>query len=174
MTFWFNVPVLYRLSYLALCLPIGPYLLFVLRKEICRAVFLFKLGPHWMNRFSLLRRFFFELLSLAENCFEIQLSKGTQGLGFSIQGGRGIHKDPKMCLLRIKKVFAGQRASASGLVEEGDVILTVNEEPVYHLTHAVIICVLAFTNSVCRYLRKCGLNRCVKSAGYFEKNMHNF
>ncbi|XP_022099878.1 tyrosine-protein phosphatase non-receptor type 13-like isoform X2 [Acanthaster planci] len=77
-----------------------------------------------------------------ENCFEVQLTKGSQGLGFSIQGGKGSHQDPKLCLVRIKKVFAGQKAAASGLVEEGDVILTVNEQPVYDKTHNETVAVL--------------------------------
>ncbi|XP_072164796.1 tyrosine-protein phosphatase non-receptor type 13-like [Diadema setosum] len=70
-----------------------------------------------------------------ENTFEVDLTKGSQGLGFSVMGGRGSHDDPRKCLIRIKKLFAGQAASQSGLVEEGDVILAVNGELVHNATH---------------------------------------
>ncbi|XP_030835107.1 tyrosine-protein phosphatase non-receptor type 13 isoform X4 [Strongylocentrotus purpuratus] len=70
-----------------------------------------------------------------ENTFEVQLNKGSQGLGFSVMGGKGTHTDPRKCLISIKKLFAGQAASQSGLVEEGDVILAVNGELVHDATH---------------------------------------
>lgn len=67
----------------------------------------------------------------------MQLNKGSQGLGFSVMGGKGTHTDPRKCLISIKKLFAGQAASQSGLVEEGDVILAVNGELVHDATHPV-------------------------------------
>lgn len=74
---------------------------------------------------------------MTENCFEVELSKGNQGLGFSVQGGVGAHKDPRLCTVRIKKIFPGQSAAQSGLVEEGDIILAVNGEHVHNANHSV-------------------------------------
>ncbi|XP_063969005.1 tyrosine-protein phosphatase non-receptor type 13-like isoform X2 [Lytechinus pictus] len=71
----------------------------------------------------------------ADNTFEVQLSKGSQGLGFSVMGGKGTNTDPRKCLIRIKKLFAGQAAAQSGLIEEGDVILAVDGELIHDATH---------------------------------------
>lgn len=62
-----------------------------------------------------------------------------RGLGFSVQGGVGAHKDPRLCTARIKKIFPGQAAAKSGLLEEGDIILAVNGEHIHNAVHSVSI-----------------------------------
>ena len=76
----------------------------------------------------------------------MQLTKGPQGLGFSIQGGRDLHKDPLLCLIRIKKIFPGSPAAQSEMLEEGDIVLAVNDNPVHHLSHDVSIQVFFFSD----------------------------
>ncbi|XP_071952014.1 tyrosine-protein phosphatase non-receptor type 13-like isoform X2 [Antedon mediterranea] len=84
-----------------------------------------------------------------ENTFEVDLLKGSQGLGFSIQGGKDAHKNPTIQLIRIKRIFAGQPAAESEMIEVHDVILKVNETAVHDLSHAETVSVLrSATNPV--------------------------
>ncbi|XP_033112583.1 tyrosine-protein phosphatase non-receptor type 13-like isoform X2 [Anneissia japonica] len=77
-----------------------------------------------------------------DNTFEVELLKGSQGLGFSIQGGKDAHEDPIIQLIRIKRIFAGQPAAESDMIEVNDVILKVNQAVVHGLTHAETVGVL--------------------------------
>ncbi|XP_077999364.1 tyrosine-protein phosphatase non-receptor type 13-like isoform X2 [Glandiceps talaboti] len=77
-----------------------------------------------------------------DNVYQVELNKGAGGLGFSVQGGHGLHRDPMLNLVKIKKLFPNQPAANSGMVQEGDVILKVNNQPLYNLRHEETVSVL--------------------------------
>ncbi|XP_071954343.1 uncharacterized protein [Antedon mediterranea] len=64
---------------------------------------------------------------------EITLTKGSAGLGFSIEGGRG---SPRGDLpITVKKIFTGGISDRSGQLHVGDEILQVNSYKFVNLTH---------------------------------------
>jgi hypothetical protein len=72
---------------------------------------------------------------------EVTLNKRLNGLGFSflvpeLEPSKG---DSGSGLVRIKKLFPGQPAEESGRIQEGDVILAVNGEPLKGLSYQVNI-----------------------------------
>lgn len=76
-----------------------------------------------------------------DNTLEVTLRKSTNGLGFSFlvceldpSGGGGSGR-----LVRIKQLFPGQPAQRSGRIEEGDVILAVNGEPLKGLSYQRVL-----------------------------------
>ncbi|XP_070545261.1 tyrosine-protein phosphatase non-receptor type 13-like isoform X2 [Ptychodera flava] len=77
-----------------------------------------------------------------DNIYQVNLSKGSSGFGFSIQGGGDSNKDPMMNLIRIRKLFPNQPADNCGLIEEGDVILKMNDIPLLTLSHSEAVNVL--------------------------------
>ncbi|XP_034147959.1 tyrosine-protein phosphatase non-receptor type 13 isoform X2 [Esox lucius] len=85
----------------------------------------------------------------AANTLEVTLKKNPNGLGFSflvpeldpLKGNSG------SSLVRIKKLFPGQPAEESGQIQEGDVILAVNGEPLKGLSHQKVLTLLK--NSPC-------------------------
>lgn len=65
------------------------------------------------------------------------LKKSLSGLGFSFNISH-LHSGPdRGSVVRIKRLFPGQPAIESGLLREGDVILSVNKEPVRDLSYQV-------------------------------------
>lgn len=77
-------------------------------------------------------------IKISDNTYEVDLKKGSSGLGFSVQGGSDINKtDPYGDVVRIKKLFPLGPALASGQIQAGDVVLEVNGKPVKGLTQAV-------------------------------------
>lgn len=72
------------------------------------------------------------------------LKKSLSGLGFSFSISQ-LHSGPdRGSVVRIKRLFPGQPALESGLLREGDVILSVNKEPVKDLSYQVGFGVLKF------------------------------
>uniref|UniRef100_A0A3P8THW9 PDZ domain-containing protein n=1 Tax=Amphiprion percula TaxID=161767 RepID=A0A3P8THW9_AMPPE len=73
------------------------------------------------------------------------LTLTLSGLGFSFYISH-LHSGPdRGSVVRIKRLFPGQPAQESGLLREGDVILSVNKEPVKDLSYQVgLICVCTF------------------------------
>ncbi|KAJ0067194.1 hypothetical protein NL108_012930, partial [Boleophthalmus pectinirostris] len=70
-----------------------------------------------------------------ENIHEVVLKKSLTGLGFSFyitQLSSGLDRGS---LVRIKRLFPGQPALESGMLREGDIILSVNNEPVKDLSY---------------------------------------
>uniref|UniRef100_A0A665UVF9 FERM and PDZ domain containing 2 n=1 Tax=Echeneis naucrates TaxID=173247 RepID=A0A665UVF9_ECHNA len=64
-----------------------------------------------------------------ENTHEVVLKKSLSGLGFSFYISQ-LHSGPDHgSFVRIKRLFPGQPALESGLLREGDIILSVNKEP---------------------------------------------
>lgn len=84
------------------------------------------------------------------------LKKSLSGLGFSFYITQ-LHSGPdRGSLVRIKRLFPGQPALESGLLREGDVILSVNKEAVKDLSYQVNIkCVCLDINLVFLSTEKC-------------------
>ena len=59
------------------------------------------------------------------------------GLGFSIVGGQGVHRDPLYCVPRVKEIFLNGPAAKQGDIHTGDVLLEVNAIQVHDLSHHV-------------------------------------
>lgn len=71
---------------------------------------------------------------------EIEIEKGPDGLGFSIVGGYGsIHGNLPIC---IRKIFDHGQASIDGRLNEGDIILAVNDIDVTRLPHDHVVDIL--------------------------------
>ena len=77
---------------------------------------------------------------------EVVLKKSLSGLGFSFNISH-MHSGPdRGSVVRIKRLFPGQPALESGLLQAGDVILSVNKEPVKDLSYQVGFGVFLFFN----------------------------
>ncbi|XP_059475990.1 uncharacterized protein LOC132197001 isoform X2 [Neocloeon triangulifer] len=61
-----------------------------------------------------------------ENVFEVNLSKGSRGLGLSVTGGVDCANEPWPGLIRIKRLFPRQPAWQDGNLAPGDVLLEAN------------------------------------------------
>uniref|UniRef100_A0A8C2WU68 FERM and PDZ domain containing 2 n=1 Tax=Cyclopterus lumpus TaxID=8103 RepID=A0A8C2WU68_CYCLU len=82
-----------------------------------------------------------------ENTLEVVLKKSLSGLGFSFNISQ-LHFGPdRGSVVRIKRLFPGQPALESGLLREGDVILSVNKEPVKDLSYQRVLFLLRGTPS---------------------------
>jgi len=78
------------------------------------------------------------ILYLLGNCCEIELKKGINGLGFSVLGGKDpTSPDPRLSLVRVKKIFPQGAAAKSEQLQVGDIILRVNGKSVEGLSHSV-------------------------------------
>uniref|UniRef100_A0A3B4B9B0 PDZ domain-containing protein n=1 Tax=Periophthalmus magnuspinnatus TaxID=409849 RepID=A0A3B4B9B0_9GOBI len=77
-----------------------------------------------------------------ENIHEVVLKKSLTGLGFSFYITQLSSASDKGSLVRIKRLFPGQPAQESGLLREGDVILSVNNEPVKDLSYQRVLFLL--------------------------------
>lgn len=82
-------------------------------------------------------RFPLHLCSFLENTHEVVLKKSLSGLGFSFNISQLRSGPDRGSVVRIKRLFPGQPALESGLLREGDVILSVNKEPVKDLSYQV-------------------------------------
>ncbi|XP_067466135.1 tyrosine-protein phosphatase non-receptor type 13 [Thunnus thynnus] len=77
-----------------------------------------------------------------ENTHEVVLKKSMSGLGFSFYISQ-LHSGPdRGSVVRIKRLFPGQPAQESGLLREGDVILSVNKEPIKDLSYQRVLFLL--------------------------------
>ncbi|KAF1375768.1 hypothetical protein PFLUV_G00223610 [Perca fluviatilis] len=77
-----------------------------------------------------------------ENTHEVVLKKSLSGLGFSFNISQ-LHSGPDSgSVVRIKRLFPGQPALESGLLREGDIILSVNKEPVKDLSYQRVLFLL--------------------------------
>uniref|UniRef100_A0A3Q3KWS3 PDZ domain-containing protein n=1 Tax=Mastacembelus armatus TaxID=205130 RepID=A0A3Q3KWS3_9TELE len=77
-----------------------------------------------------------------ENTHEVVLKKSLSGLGFSFYITQ-LHLGPDQgSVVRIKRLFPGQPALESGQLREGDVILSVNKEPVKNLSYQRVLFLL--------------------------------
>ncbi|XP_013768980.1 tyrosine-protein phosphatase non-receptor type 13 isoform X2 [Pundamilia nyererei] len=77
-----------------------------------------------------------------ENTREVVLRKSLSGLGFSFYISQ-LHSGPdRSSVVRIKRLFPGQPAQESGLLREGDIILTVNKEPLKNLPYQRVLLLL--------------------------------
>ncbi|XP_044069038.1 FERM and PDZ domain-containing protein 2 isoform X2 [Siniperca chuatsi] len=77
-----------------------------------------------------------------ENTHEVVLKKSLSGLGFSFNISQ-LHSGPdRGSVVRIKRLFPGQPALESGQLREGDIILSVNKEPVKDLSYQRVLFLL--------------------------------
>ncbi|XP_074501820.1 tyrosine-protein phosphatase non-receptor type 13 isoform X2 [Sebastes fasciatus] len=77
-----------------------------------------------------------------ENTYEVVLKKSLSGLGFSFNISH-LHSGPdRGSVVRIKRLFPGQPALESGLLREGDIILSVNREHVKDLSYQRVLFLL--------------------------------
>lgn len=67
------------------------------------------------------------------------LKKSLSGLGFSFNISQLRFGPDRGSVVRIKRLFPGQPALESGLLREGDIILSVNKEPVKDLSYQVVL-----------------------------------
>lgn len=72
-----------------------------------------------------------------ENTQEVVLRKSLTGLGFSFNISHLRLGSDSGSVVRIKRLFPGQPAMESGLLREGDIILSVNGEPLKDLSYQV-------------------------------------
>ena len=73
-----------------------------------------------------------------DNVFEVGLLKNSSGLGFSFSREESPPDQPAgSSMVRVKKLFPGQPAAESGLIDVGDVILRVNQTPLRGLSQHV-------------------------------------
>ena len=66
-------------------------------------------------------------LRALENTFEVNLNRGHAGLGLSLSGGLAENRP-----IEIIDIYRNQPAAQSGQLEIGDVILAINEHPMYN------------------------------------------
>ncbi|KAG7511607.1 tyrosine-protein phosphatase non-receptor type 13-like [Solea senegalensis] len=77
-----------------------------------------------------------------ENTHEVVLKKNLSGLGFSFYISQLRSGPDQGTVVRIKRLFPGQPALDSGLLRQGDVILSVNREPVKDLSYQRVLFLL--------------------------------
>ncbi|CAB1424807.1 unnamed protein product [Pleuronectes platessa] len=77
-----------------------------------------------------------------ENTHEVVLKKSLSGLGFSFYISQLHSGQDRASIVRIKRLFPGQPALESGLLREGDVILSVNREPLKDLSYQRVLFLL--------------------------------
>uniref|UniRef100_A0A1A7XS34 Protein tyrosine phosphatase, non-receptor type 20 n=1 Tax=Iconisemion striatum TaxID=60296 RepID=A0A1A7XS34_9TELE len=77
-----------------------------------------------------------------ENTHEVVLKKSLSGLGFSFYISQLCSGADRGSVVRIKRLFPGQPAQESGLLREGDVILSVNKERVKDLSYQRVLFLL--------------------------------
>ncbi|XP_030604068.1 tyrosine-protein phosphatase non-receptor type 13 [Archocentrus centrarchus] len=77
-----------------------------------------------------------------ENTHEVVLKKSLSGLGFSFYISQLNSEPDRGSVVRIKRLFPGQPALESGLLREGDVILSVNKEPLKNLSYQRVLLLL--------------------------------
>ncbi|XP_056290866.1 FERM and PDZ domain-containing protein 2 isoform X2 [Pseudoliparis swirei] len=82
-----------------------------------------------------------------ENTLEVVLRKSLSGLGFSFNISQLWSGPDRGSVVRIKRLFPGQPALESGLLRQGDVILSVNKEPVKDLSYQRVLFLLRGTPS---------------------------
>ncbi|XP_036384166.1 tyrosine-protein phosphatase non-receptor type 13 isoform X2 [Megalops cyprinoides] len=81
-----------------------------------------------------------------DNVFEVGLLKNSSGLGFSFSREENLPSEPPgASMVRVKKLFPGQPAAESGLIQVGDVILQVNQMPLKGLSQHEVISALRGT-----------------------------
>lgn len=90
-----------------------------------------------------------------ENTQEVTLTKSANSLGFSFLM---CELDPPTrdfsSMVRIKQLFPGQPAERSGRIQEGDVLLAVNGQPLKGLSYPV--CALFHISAICCPTRALG------------------
>lgn len=88
-----------------------------------------------------------------ENTHKVVLRKSLSGLGFSFNISHLRSGLDNGSVVRIKRLFPGQPAMESGLLREGDVILSVNSEPLKDLSYQVWVSTIVFSPSSWIYVR---------------------
>ncbi|XP_078488820.1 disks large homolog 1 isoform X1 [Ciona intestinalis] len=86
--------------------------------------------------------------NLEETDIDIQLVKGTKGLGFSIAGGIGNQHIPGDNSIYVTKVIEGGAAEADGVLQVGDKIISVDGISVLDLSHEAAVSILKGTSNV--------------------------
>uniref|UniRef100_H2ZDM0 Uncharacterized protein n=1 Tax=Ciona savignyi TaxID=51511 RepID=H2ZDM0_CIOSA len=91
---------------------------------------------------------------------DVQLVKGTKGLGFSIAGGVGNQHLPGDDGIFVTKIIEGGAAEADGLLQVGDKILSVDAVRVLNMSHETAVSILKSTANVVnlRILRQNNIN----------------
>ncbi|XP_036403195.1 tyrosine-protein phosphatase non-receptor type 13 [Megalops cyprinoides] len=90
-----------------------------------------------------------------DNTLEVMLKKNLNGLGFSFMIAELDAPPDFGSIVRIKRLFPGQPADESGLIQQGDIILAVNGIPVKGLSYQRVLHLLRgapgeVTLSLCR------------------------
>jgi hypothetical protein len=71
----------------------------------------------------------FLFLPLKDDCLEVELFKGSKGLGFTIAGGIGNQHIPGDNGIYVTKVMDGGAAAADGRIAVGDRLVAVKNLP---------------------------------------------
>ncbi|XP_067092678.1 tyrosine-protein phosphatase non-receptor type 13 [Osmerus mordax] len=77
-----------------------------------------------------------------ENTHEVVLKKNLSGLGFSFFISELTSGPDRGSVVRVKWLFEGQPAKESGKIQQGDIILAVNGEPVKDLSYQRVLSML--------------------------------
>ncbi|XP_022238114.1 disks large 1 tumor suppressor protein-like isoform X4 [Limulus polyphemus] len=77
---------------------------------------------------------------------EVELLKGTRGLGFSIAGGIGNEHIPGDNGIFITKIMEGGTAFSQGILEVGDKLVAVGEKNLENVTHEEAVATLKATS----------------------------
>uniref|UniRef100_H2ZDM2 Uncharacterized protein n=1 Tax=Ciona savignyi TaxID=51511 RepID=H2ZDM2_CIOSA len=109
---------------------------------------------------STVRFFFRGFCKLFSVKIDVQLVKGTKGLGFSIAGGVGNQHLPGDDGIFVTKIIEGGAAEADGLLQVGDKILSVDAVRVLNMSHETAVSILKSTANVVnlRILRQNNIN----------------
>ena len=78
---------------------------------------------------------FLALSSPTENTHEVVLKKNLSGLGFSFLISELNSGPDRGSMVQVKWLFEGQPAKESGQIQQGDIILAVNGEPVKDVSY---------------------------------------
>ena len=90
-----------------------------------------------MKKCFTINYYFYKTSLFLDNTYEVNLVKGTSGLGFSICGGKDASPEPARQAVRLKKVFPHGPAALNTDMQVGDVILEVNGRKLKDLSHNV-------------------------------------
>ncbi|KAJ8404887.1 hypothetical protein AAFF_G00332740 [Aldrovandia affinis] len=103
---------------------------------------------------------------MADNTMDVMVRKSVSGLGFSFMitpldapGNFG-------SIVQIKRLFPGQPAEECGLIQEGDIILAVNGQPLKELSYQKVLHLLRGVQSDVR------LTLCRPAPGAFTNSNH--
>ncbi|KAJ8365442.1 hypothetical protein SKAU_G00142730 [Synaphobranchus kaupii] len=102
----------------------------------------------------------------ADNAIDVMVRKSISGLGFSFMISPVDTPGDSGTIVRIKRLFPGQPAGECGLIQEGDIILAVNGQPLRGMSYQKVLHLLRGVQSEVR------LTLCRPAAGVITDSNH--